>query len=45
MTHSAYSASDQISRGLDPGGIRLAVGIEHAPDIINDLDRALEHCA
>lgn len=44
MTHSAYSAAEQVSRGLDPGGIRLAVGIEHSQDIIRDLESALEHC-
>jgi len=44
MTHSAYSADEQIKRGLDPGGIRLAVGIEHPDDIIRDLETALEHC-
>ncbi len=44
MTHSAYSANEQVKRGLDPGGIRLAVGIEHPDDIIRDLETALEHC-
>jgi methionine-gamma-lyase len=44
MTHSAYSAEEQVKRGLDPGGIRLAVGIEHPEDIIRDLEKALEHC-
>jgi cystathionine beta-lyase/cystathionine gamma-synthase len=44
MTHSAYSAEEQIKRGLDPGGIRLAVGIEQAGDVIRDLEAALEHC-
>jgi methionine-gamma-lyase len=44
MTHSAYSVDEQLSRGLDPGGIRLAVGIEHPQDIIRDLERALEAC-
>ncbi len=42
MTHSAYSAEEQVARGLDPGGIRLAVGIEHPQDIIRDLESALE---
>jgi methionine-gamma-lyase len=41
MTHSAYSADEQVARGLDPGGIRLAVGIEDVSDIIHDLDAAL----
>jgi methionine-gamma-lyase len=44
MTHSAYSASEQVARGLDPGGIRLAVGIENAADIISDLEKALASC-
>lgn len=44
MTHSAYSAAEQVSKGLDPGGIRLAVGIEHPEDVIRDLENALEHC-
>lgn len=41
MTHSAYSAAEQVSRGMDPGGIRLSIGIERASDIIRDLDEAL----
>jgi methionine-gamma-lyase len=44
MTHSAYSAEEQVVRGLDPGGIRLSVGIENSGDIIEDLDRALANC-
>ena len=44
MTHSAYSASEQVARGLDPGGIRLAVGIENAADIISDLEKAVASC-
>jgi len=42
MTHSAYSAEEQINRGLHPGGIRLAVGIEEAEDIMKDLETALQ---
>jgi cystathionine beta-lyase/cystathionine gamma-synthase len=44
MTHSAYSADEQVTRGLDPGGIRLAVGIENPKDIIKDLEAALSAC-
>jgi cystathionine beta-lyase/cystathionine gamma-synthase len=43
MTHVSFPAAQQISLGIDPGGIRLAVGIEHADDIINDLSAALDH--
>lgn len=41
MTHAAYPAEEQLARGIDPGGIRLAVGIEEPADIIRDLDMAL----
>jgi methionine-gamma-lyase len=44
MTHSAYSAEEQVKRGIDPGGIRLSVGIEHTDDIIRDLEAALDQC-
>ena len=43
MTHAAYPAEEQIKRGLHPGGIRLAVGIENAEDIILDLEEALNY--
>ena len=43
MTHSAYSGEEQIKAGIDPGGIRLAVGLESSNDIISDLDKALKH--
>jgi cystathionine beta-lyase/cystathionine gamma-synthase len=43
MTHVSYPAAKQIELGIDPGGIRLAVGIEHAQDIIADLSAALEY--
>jgi cystathionine beta-lyase/cystathionine gamma-synthase len=42
MTHSAYSAEEQVRRGLDPGGIRLALGIESVSDVISDLEAALK---
>ena len=42
MTHSAYSADEQLKRGIHPGGIRLAVGIEEAEDILKDLEAALQ---
>ena len=45
MTHSAYSAEEQLASGIDLGGIRLAVGLEHPNDIIRDLESALAVCA
>jgi len=43
MTHSAIPAEEQVLRGMDPGGIRLSIGIERASDIIQDLEEALSH--
>ncbi len=40
-THVAYSAEEQIKAGMEPGGIRLSVGIENPDDVIRDLDQAL----
>jgi cystathionine beta-lyase/cystathionine gamma-synthase len=42
MTHSAIPAEEQEAKGLDPGGIRLAIGLEKAGDIIRDLRCSLE---
>lgn len=43
MTHVTYPAQEQVAMGIDPGGIRLAIGIESPDDIIADLKVALEH--
>lgn len=42
MTHSAIPADEQVAKGLDPGGVRLAIGLEKPQDIILDLQRSLE---
>lgn len=42
MTHSAIPADEQIAKGLDPGGIRLAIGLEKPDDIIRDLASSFE---
>jgi methionine-gamma-lyase len=42
MTHSAVPAEDQIAKGIDPGGIRLAIGLEKPGDIIGDLRNSFE---
>jgi cystathionine beta-lyase/cystathionine gamma-synthase len=41
MTHSAIPAEEQVAKGIDPGGIRLAIGLEKPEDIIKDLERSL----
>ena len=42
MTHSAIPVDEQVAKGLDPGGVRLAIGLEKPEDIITDLRRSLE---
>ncbi len=42
MTHSAIPAEEQCAKGIDPGGIRLAIGLEKPGDITADLGAALE---
>lgn len=41
-THSQLSAEDQASSGVTPGYVRLSIGIEHADDILDDIEQALE---
>lgn len=40
-THSQLSAEDQAASGVTPGYVRLSVGIEHAADILADIEQAL----
>lgn len=42
MTHAAIPIEEQVKKGMDPGGIRLSIGLEKTDDIINDLACALE---
>jgi O-acetylhomoserine (thiol)-lyase len=41
-THRQMSAEEQLKAGVTPEMIRLSIGIEHADDIIADLDQALD---
>ena len=40
-THRQMSLEEQAKAGVTPETIRISVGIEHADDIIEDLDQAL----
>lgn len=40
-THSQLSEADKAASGVTPGYVRLAIGIEHADDIIADIEQAL----
>ncbi len=41
MTHISYPAEEQVKRGIDPGGIRISIGVEDPADIIRDLEASL----
>ena len=41
-THRQMSAEEQLKAGVRPEMIRLSIGIEHADDIIADLDQSLD---
>jgi methionine-gamma-lyase len=41
MTHASYPAAEQMKLGIEPGGIRVAVGIENPDDVIKDLEGSL----
>jgi methionine-gamma-lyase len=42
MTHSALPPEMKKKKGIEPGGIRLSIGLEDWHDIIEDLRMALE---
>ena len=43
MTHAALPPELKRTKGIEPGGIRLSVGLEDWHDIIEDLRHALDH--
>lgn len=43
MTHASLPAEVKRSRGLEPGGIRLSIGLEDWHDLIADLESAFRH--
>jgi len=42
MTHSVVPPEELADRGIDAGGIRLAIGLENPDDIIYDLEQCLK---
>ncbi|MDZ7290374.1 MAG: PLP-dependent aspartate aminotransferase family protein [candidate division KSB1 bacterium] len=42
MTHSALPEDEKLKLGMEPGGIRLSIGLEDWHDLIEDLREALE---
>ncbi len=41
MTHAPIPVEAQVRAGIDPGGIRLSIGLEDPADLIRDLESAL----
>ncbi|AOE49945.1 methionine gamma-lyase [Kangiella sediminilitoris] len=42
MTHSTYTPEERAEAGISETLIRISVGLEHADDIIGDLEQALQ---
>jgi cystathionine beta-lyase/cystathionine gamma-synthase len=42
MTHAAIPVAEQLKACIDPGGIRLSLGLEASEDIIGDLENSLK---
>jgi methionine-gamma-lyase len=42
MTHSTYTPEERAAHGISEGLIRLSVGLEDLPDILADLEAALD---
>ena len=42
MTSSSMPLAHQIREGIDPGGVRLSIGLESTQDILQDLVSALD---
>ncbi len=43
VTHATLPEVEKRAAGIEPGGIRLSVGLEDWNDIIDDLNCALDH--
>jgi cystathionine beta-lyase/cystathionine gamma-synthase len=41
-SHAGYTDEQLKAAGVDPGMVRVATGVEDAPDLIADVDRALQ---
>jgi cystathionine beta-lyase/cystathionine gamma-synthase len=42
MTHSVVPPEKLEERGIDPGGVRLAIGLEKVEDLLLDLEESLK---
>lgn len=42
MTHAPLPVEAQLAAGIEPGGVRISIGLESAEDIMADLEEALD---
>ncbi len=42
MTHSALTCTEESAHLVEPGGIRLSIGLEKGEDLIRDLKDAMD---
>jgi methionine-gamma-lyase len=42
MTHAPLPVEAQVDAGIEPGGIRISLGLENAEDIVADLKEAMD---
>ncbi|WP_240096926.1 PLP-dependent transferase [Thermomonas flagellata] len=45
MTHSTYTPEERAAAGIGEGLVRLSAGLEDAPDLLEDVARALQAAA
>ena len=43
MTHADVDDQDKIALGITESLVRLSIGVEHADDLIWDIEQALTH--
>jgi methionine-gamma-lyase len=44
MTHSTYTPEERAAHGISEGLVRLSVGLEDVPDVLDDVKQALDAC-
>jgi cystathionine beta-lyase/cystathionine gamma-synthase len=42
MTHAPLPVEAQLAAGIEPGGVRISIGLESADDVMADLEEALD---
>jgi methionine-gamma-lyase len=42
MTHATYTPEERAQHGISDGLMRLSVGLENLPDLLDDISQALD---